>query len=281
MEIREYVELPSEIASWFTSWFNNKNSTSEPKYMRVVRNSEKEEYYFKACTYISQKEGKSRYLIVVNALGHVVSPDIGSVIIQYYNSSSNRMRALFHSTNSHVSPDITSRYGEVTRVRRVSKANRNPDFIYYEADGSIDDKSKDTDYDISNRNKAYPFDFPEGFCDSMISANQEKNNRELREMIDEINAATGKGLSWRDFIVCESLICRESLRCVCRKTDCDLDHNPSLAERFNEEEWKFPSSRREASYLDKTRLFLIHKTCNRHRNTVRYDQDKINKMRTD
>ena len=59
----------------------------------------------------------------------------------------------------------------MTRVRRVPKANRNPDFIYYEADGSIDDRSKDTDYDISNRNKAYPFVFPEGFRDSMISAN--------------------------------------------------------------------------------------------------------------
>ena len=281
MEIREYVELPREIASWFTSWFNNKSSTSEPKYMRVRKDSEKVEYYFKACTYISQKEGKSRYLIVANTFGHVVSTDIGSVIIKNYNSSHNRMRALFSSTNAHVLPDTTTRHGDVARVRRVSKANRDPDFIYYEADGSIDDRSKDTDYDISNRNKAYPFSFPEGFRDSMINVNQEKNNRELRKTIDEINATTGKELSRRDFIVCESLICRESLRCVCRKTDCDLDHNPSLAERFNEEEWKFPSSRRETSYLDKTRLFLIHKTCNRHRNTVRYDQNKINKMRTD
>ena len=103
MEIREYVELPSEIASWFTSWFNNKNSAFEPKYMRVVRNSEKEEYYFKACTYISQKEGISRYLVVVNVLGHVVSPDIGGVIIQFYNSSRNRMSSLFPSVNEHVS----------------------------------------------------------------------------------------------------------------------------------------------------------------------------------
>lgn len=136
---------------------------------------------------------------------------------------------------------------------------------------------------LNNRKIAYPFNFSPTFRENMFSYNQELYAPEIEHMINEINTTRNESglesLDIEDYVMCENSRpeCGNRI-CIINKKDADLDHDPSLSERFNEEDFcKDLDSRRE-SFFDVNRIFIMHKSCNRSKGGRSYNEEKIRQI---
>lgn len=132
---------------------------------------------------------------------------------------------------------------------RESRNSRVYDDNVYEidryGDESYDDRRRDPSYGIPNRRMIYPAGFNTGVRDKVVKR-------------------YGK--------VCH--ICGGEIK---SENDLTLDHIPSLAERFNANEWKFPQWKRNEYFNDINFLKPAHKSCNSRTGSggVCYDKSSL------
>ena len=124
----------------------------------------------------------------------------------------------------------------------------------------------------TNREVAYPFSFSKNFRENMFCNNQKTYENELRAISEETRIAM------ENLVVCENPICNINNACVLRKDSCDFDHDPPLSNRFNGGEYNWTKDERRKSFFDMSRIFIVHKTCNRHKGGESYKREYIDKF---
>lgn len=130
---------------------------------------------------------------------------------------------------------------------------------------------------LDNRRIAYPFSFSSKFREDLFKVNQELYKKEIADVIDAINENDNNNLSSNNLVVCENNECSYT-RCIIPITDADLDHDPPLSKRFNDGDYCKDRDKRKESFFDKTRIFIMHKSCNRSKGGEPYNEDKIRQI---
>ena len=128
---------------------------------------------------------------------------------------------------------------------------------------------------LDNRRIAYPLSFSSKFREDLFKTNQELYKKEIADVIDAINENDTNNLSSNNLVVCENNECSYT-RCIIPITDADLD--PPLSKRFNDEDFRKNRDGRKESFFDKTRIFIMHKSCNRSKGGEPYNEDKIRQI---
>lgn len=276
MQCEATIKFAIESFENFLSWFEANGNKKKVRNLFIVNMFEIEGETASTCTVnIIVETVNDEYISDIMIAGALFS-ELG-----IFQAADNQISQSYYPSDM-ISFDLQENKHEFIRKHRPRRFNGS----FKDMDCDFEDTSDLTYIEgnqLNNRKIAYPFSFSSSFREKVFSDNQKLYAPELEQMVNEINSQREDSGLWplnlSDYVICENdqPECNGRI-CIINKIDADLDHDPSLSERFNSKDHDKDLYSRMESFFDINRIFIMHKSCNRSKGGIPYNKTLIEKI---